>query len=145
MGGQKGQAGRPRYPGMLAVTTGDFNSDGTTDIAVIAVVAHTYNLSSQGNFLQVYCYKYHPGYTQTPPPAGSLTLMGFQTITSGPDDPTDFFADFFHGPLSVTSGDVDDDGKDDVIVAFLDHASTSATGIGGDLTFHADLLLATVP
>ena len=50
---------------------------------------------------------------------------------------------FFHGPLSVSSGDVDDDGKDDVIVAFLDHASTSAGGIGTDLTFHADLLLAT--
>ena len=35
--GQQGQAGRPRYPGMLAVTTGDFDGDGTTDIAVVAL------------------------------------------------------------------------------------------------------------
>ena len=51
---------------------------------------------------------------------------------------------FFHGPLSVSSGDVDDDGKDDVIVAFLDHASTSAGGIGTNFRFDADRLLTTV-
>jgi hypothetical protein len=44
LNGQRGQAGRPRYPGMLAVTTGDFDGDGTTDIGVVAL---TYDPSWQ--------------------------------------------------------------------------------------------------
>jgi hypothetical protein len=88
---------------MLAVTTGDFDRDGTTDIGVVAL---TYDLRAQVHNLQVYFYKYHPGYTQTPPQAGSLTLMGVTTIGGGPFDPTKPGA-FFHGPLSVTNGDVE--------------------------------------
>ena len=81
------------------------------------------------NNLQVYFYKYAPGYTQNPPTQGSLTPMRPPGLPFSPSAaalmiPLNTGA-FFHGPLSVTSGDVDNDGKDDVIVAYLDNASTS--------------------